>query len=178
MLYLIAAAFLAILIAAILDNRKKKKRLDAEAEKLGLKASPGSVNYECLPDGFRFAVSADRSTVYMIYDPEKPTLTVPSAQITGCEIVRDGASGGSVGRAVVGGAVAGAAGAVVGAVSGSQVPQRYSLLIYMNDLKNPLVEYSLMGRHTGHSKSRYENVSRFAESVAAAVRVLISQTQG
>ncbi len=187
-LFAFAVLIIIIIIAAVADSKKKKERLRNEAEKLtgdgeasrtsGTSSSGAfSVNHEIDYMGIRFAISSDRQTAYLINDAEKPTVIVPVSSITGCDIVRDGNSAGSVGRAIAGGIIAGGVGAIVGASTGSGIPRRYSLLIYINDLQNPSVEYSLLDRTTPHSKSYYEKVEKFAESVAATVRVIVSQNQ-
>lgn len=191
-LLIIVIAVIVIGIAAgISQSKNNRDRLNEEAKAQNLnRPSPraatastfrttqtSAINHQCDAAGLRFAVSADRKTAYLLYDTKKPTRSVPVKDITGCEIIRDGNSAGSVGRAIAGGILAGGVGAVVGASTGSGVPQRYSLLVYINDLQNPSVEYSLLDRTTPHSKTYYETVAKFAESVAATVRVIVSQNQ-
>lgn len=189
-MWLIIVIIVGVILGIIINTYKDKstkKRLEEEAEMLNLssraKSSTASmtqtnaINHQCDVAGLRFAISPDRQTAYMLYNTERPTRAVPVKDITGCEIVRDGNASGSIGRAVAGGIIAGGAGAIIGAASGSGVPQRYSLMVYINDLQNPSVEYSLLNSSTPHTKSYYETVSRFAESVSATVRVLVSQNQ-
>lgn len=191
LLIIIIAVVIIGIASGIAQSKNNRDRLNEEAKRLNLnqpspraatastfRTTPSSaINHQCDAAGLRFAISADRKTAYMLYDTKSPTRSVPVKDITGCEIVRDGNSSGSVGRAIAGGIIAGGAGAIVGASTGSGVPQRYSLLIYINDLQAPSVEYSLLDRTTPHSKVYYETVAKFAESVAATVRVIVSQNQ-
>lgn len=185
-LFIAAAALVAIRI----QKRDSKQGIDEETEFLRLRSqnavthdsapkapSPKPISIECRANGYRFSVSEDRELVSFIYEQGKPPLSVPASFVTGCEFIRDGNASGHIGRAVVGGIIAGGAGAIVGASTGAGVPQRYSLIVYLNDLNNPSVEYSLLDRTTPHSKAYYETVARFAESVSATIRVLVSQNQ-
>ena len=126
--------------------------------------------------GLRFALSADRRTAYLLYSTNQPTLTVPANKITGCRIIREGNSL-SLGGAVVGGLVAGDAGAILGAVSGAYIPLRYSLVLELNDPFRPSVEYALLTPSGPHAKEVYDEASRFAESVSAAVRTFVLQNR-
>lgn len=190
-LIIIIAAIVIGVVSGVSQDKKRRQRLEEEAEMLNLNTAnrrsasslgnrlttQSAINHQCDLTGMRFAISPDRKTAYLLYSQTKPTRAVPVKDITGCEIIKDGNASGHIGRAVAGGIIAGGAGAIVGASTGSGVPERYSLVVYINDLQNPFVEYPLMDRSTAHSKFFYENVSKFAESVSATIRVIVSQNQ-
>ena len=190
---LIALLVLIVLIgvaAGISQSVRNHTRLDREAKEQNLYSSAGRSDYhsfvrktpsvplvhQCNALGLRFALSSDRKTAYLLYDRYEQTLAVPASKITGCKIIKEGHSL-SVGGAVAGSLIAGDAGAILGAASGAYIPVRYSLVIYLNDLYHPSVEYALLTPSGSHAKAVYEAVSQFAESVSATVNKLASQNR-
>ena len=190
---LIALIILILLVgvaAGIAQSVRNHMRLEREAREQNLyRASDRSdihsfvryslsrpVVHQSESFGLRFALSADRRTAYLLYSTREPTLTVPAGKITGCRIIREGNSL-SVGGAVAGELIAGEAGALLGAVSGAYIPLRYSLVIELNDPYRPNVEYALLTPSGSHAKAVYDEASRFAEAVSAAVRTFVLQNR-
>lgn len=190
---LIALIILILLVgvaAGIAQSVRNHMRLEREAREQNLNGAPDRsdvhsfvrrsslrpIVHQCDAFGLRFALSADRKTAYLLYSTWEPTLTVPAGKITGCRIIREGNSL-SLGGAVVGGLVAGDAGAILGAVSGAYIPLRYSLVIELNDPYRPNVEYALLTPSGSHAKAVFDEASRFAEAVSAAVRTFVLQNR-
>ena len=190
---LIALLILIVLVgvvAGVAQSVRNQSRLEREAKEqdLGRAADRNDVHsfvrrspsrpvvHQCDAFGLRFALSADQKTAYLLYSAKEQTLTVPASKITGCRIISEGHSL-SLGGAVAGGLIAGDAGAIIGAAAGAHIPLRYSLVIYLNDLYRPSVEYALLTPSGTHAKSAYEAAARFAEAVSSTVRSLTAQTQ-
>lgn len=130
---LVLIAFLALAVAAAVSVTLDRQKLRRSAGALGLDA-PGVRSVDCQGPMLRFAVKPEEGIAYVINDVNAPPVSIPLADIDGCEYVDYGERRRGLGRAL--------AGDLVADRIGGQVPLAV-LRIRLKDPERDAAEYRL-----------------------------------
>lgn len=122
----------------------------------------------------RFIADDENKKIY-ISDTSMDFIKYSYSEIIGCELITDNQVTGGIKRAVVGGLIAGEAGAIVGAATAKNHIMSYKIVFYFNNVGNPKQEIVLINTKVTTKNSDYINAVKFAESVNATIKAILSQ---
>ena len=148
-MWIIIVIVLALIAAAALSLWNDKRKMQANYRELGLDA-PGARVVDCAGPMFRFAVKPEEGIAWVVSGLKVPPVSIPLADIAGCEFLDGGRRPYGLGGALVGEAAASA----LGGKNGGSV-----LRILRKDPDSAPVEYRL------DRSTYYEDFRLFAKEV-------------
>ena len=177
-IFVIILIGIVIIVSVSLVFSKKKSstpdvnRIDDVIRANGITVSNG-YEYNGLDSFYRIAID-DNKKKLCIFDKNADSVILDYVGIIGCETIEDSEITGGVGRAIIGGAIAGGAGAVVGAITAKRRISSYKIIIYTNNITNPIETITLIEKETRTDSAEYKEARWFSENINGTIRAILA----
>lgn len=181
--FLIIISTIFIIIYFIKSGNENEKNMDTQINEWVHELKNFSITSE-----LKYLSSIDNTCCYIYIDEDNKQLAIVHSfpfifakkqivnfkDIIGMEIKEDGISTNGVGRAIVGGVLFGGTGAIVGSNTGKELVHFLKVIIYLNNISNPIIEIDLNKIKTERNTYSYQRKIDFARKIDGIIRAIIS----